>query len=242
MCGLGALAPALAEQQDAAVDPPEAQADDARDQEARGREQHPVFAHPEDQAGVFPVPAAAPVPPEERPWLFVVLVRHQHPYSPCLAAIPAACTCSDNDCGPADGRGGAAAFVLLPDDAEEEGTGAVHDCYVGKFPIAVVGYKGFNHEGEEGVVGDGAHGVVGDAGGIGAADPGWVGEERVQATVTPLEGERLSASANREFLGRGRGNGTYIVEVDIYPTIVREDKVSNGVCSLYRLGVVVEGF
>lgn len=97
MCGLGALAPALAEQQDAAVDPPEAQADDARDQEARGREQHPVFAHPEDQAGVFTVPAAAPVPPEERPWLFVVLVRHQHPYSPCLAAIPAACTCSDND-------------------------------------------------------------------------------------------------------------------------------------------------
>ena len=35
-------------------------------------------------------------------------------------------------------------------------------------------------------MGDGAHGVVGDAGGIGAADPGWIGEERVKATVTPL--------------------------------------------------------
>ena len=74
----------------------------------------------------------------------------------------------------------------MPDDAEEERTGAVHDCDVGKFPVAVVGYEGFDYEGEEGVMGDGAHGVVGDAGGIGAADPGWIGEERVKATVTPL--------------------------------------------------------
>ena len=34
---------------------------------------------------------------------------------------------------------------------------------------------------------------------------------------------------------------TCIVEIDIYPAIVREHKVSDGVCPLYRLGVVVEG-
>ena len=29
------------------------------------------------------------------------------------------------------------------------------------------------------MVGDGAHGVIGNPGGIGAADPGWVGEKRI---------------------------------------------------------------
>ena len=36
------------------------------------------------------------------------------------------------------------------------------------------------------MVGDGAHGIVGDAGGVGAADPGWVGEKGVEAAVTTL--------------------------------------------------------
>ena len=34
---------------------------------------------------------------------------------------------------------------------------------------------------------------------------------------------------------------TYIVKIDIYPAIVREYKISNGVCPLYGLGVIVEG-
>ena len=34
---------------------------------------------------------------------------------------------------------------------------------------------------------DGAHGVVGDAGGVGAADPGGVGEEGVEAPVAALD-------------------------------------------------------
>ena len=34
---------------------------------------------------------------------------------------------------------------------------------------------------------------------------------------------------------------TYIVKIDIYPAIVREYKVSNGVCPLDGLGVIVEG-
>lgn len=45
----------------------------------------------------------------------------------------------------------------------------------------------------------------------------------------------------RELLNRIRDRTTYIVKIDIYPAIVREHKVSDGVCPLYRLGVVVEG-
>ena len=74
----------------------------------------------------------------------------------------------------------------MPDDTEEERAGAVHDCYVRKFPVPVVWYKRFDDESEEGVVGHGAHGIVGDAGRIGAADPGWVGEKRVEAAIAAL--------------------------------------------------------
>lgn len=66
-------------------------------------------------------------------------------------------------------------------------------------------------------MGDGAHGIVGDAGGVGAADPGWVGEKGVEAAVTT------------------------IVEVNVYAAVMREYKVSDSVCPLYRLGVIVEG-
>ena len=45
----------------------------------------------------------------------------------------------------------------------------------------------------------------------------------------------------RGLLSRTQDRTTYIVKIDIYPAIVREYKVSNGVCPLYRLGVIVEG-
>ena len=35
--------------------------------------------------------------------------------------------------------------------------------------------------------------------------------------------------------------GTYVVEINVYPAIMGEDKVSDGVCPLYGLGVVVKG-
>ena len=145
-----------------------------------------MFAHPKDKARIFPVPTAPSVPPEERPRLFVVLVTHQHPHSPRFTTIPGACTSSPKDRGGGDRRRSAAAFVFLPDDAEEERAGTVHDCYVRKFPIPIVRYERFDYKGEERVVGDGAHGVVGDAGGIRAADPGWVGKKRVEAAVATL--------------------------------------------------------
>ena len=42
-------------------------------------------------------------------------------------------------------------------------------------------------------------------------------------------------------MGTGRESKTYIIEVNIYPTIMREHKISNGVRPLDGLGVVVEG-
>lgn len=79
------------------------------------------------------------MPPEESPRLFVIFVPHQYPYSPRFTAIPAACTLPPKDRGAGDRRGSAAALVFLPDDAEEERAGTVHDRNVGEFPVAVVG-------------------------------------------------------------------------------------------------------
>ena len=50
---------------------------------------------------------------------------------------------------------------------------------------------------EERVVGDAAHGVVGDAGGDGAAGPGRVGEEGVEAALAALNKEGISTRAAR---------------------------------------------
>ncbi len=93
------------------------------------------------------------------------------------------------------------------------------------------------------MVGDGAHGIVGDAGGVGAADPGGVGEEGVEAAVAAL-GIHVSLKfrgltlEEREW---GMGNETYIVEVYVYTTKVVENEVSDCVCALDGLRVVVEG-
>lgn len=75
---------------------------------------------------------------------------------------------------------------MAPDDGEEEGAGAAHDGDVGEEPGAVVAGEGVDDFEEEGMVWDGAHYVVGDAGGEGAADPGAVGEEGVEAALAAL--------------------------------------------------------
>ena len=92
-------------------------------------------------------------------------------------------------------------------------------------------------------MGDGAHSVVGDAGGVGAADPGMVGEERVEASVAAL-----GICVNLKFRGVtlerrewGTGNENYIVEVYVDTTKVVENEVSDCVCALDWLRVVVKG-
>ena len=91
-------------------------------------------------------------------------------------------------------------------------------------------------------MGNGAHGVVGDAGGVGAADPGGVREEGIEAAVAAL-GIRVSLRFQGIEVGKERARqagGTYIVEVYVYTTKVVENEVSDCVCALDRLRVVVE--
>ena len=93
------------------------------------------------------------------------------------------------------------------------------------------------------MVGDGAHGVVGDAGRVGAANPGGIGEKRVEAAVATLE-----INVSLEFRGVtlerrkwGMRHETYIVEVYVYTTKVVENEVPDCICALDGLRVVVEG-
>ena len=125
------------------------------------------------------------MPSEERPWLLVIFIPHEYPHSPRFGAVPATCSGTTQDRRAGDRRS-TAAFIFLPDDAEKERAGTVHDCDVGELPVAIVGDQRLDHEGEEWVMRDGAHCIIGDAGGIGAADPGRVGEKRVEAAVTTL--------------------------------------------------------
>ena len=67
------------------------------------------------------------------------------------------------------------------------------------------------------MLGHGAHGVVADACWYCAADPGRVGEKRVEAAIAA------------------------IVEVNVDTAVKCEHEVANGVCALDREAVAVEG-
>lgn len=113
-------------------------------------------AHPEDEFGILAMPTASLVVAEKTPSMPVVLVLHKDANSPTsrtIAYIFIRC------------------HVLLPDDAEEERPGAVHDSDVRELPILVIGFQRFDHEEEEGMGRYGAHGVVRDASGCGAPHP-----------------------------------------------------------------------
>ena len=94
-------------------------------------------SHPENKSSVRSMPATSPMPSEKCPRLLVILVPHQDPHSRFLQPIPSPRASRRPQNTPHLAL--AAAFVFLPDDGEEERAGAVHDCYVGEFPIAVIG-------------------------------------------------------------------------------------------------------
>ena len=157
----------------------------------------------------------------------------------------------------------------MPDYTQEQGPGGVHDGDVRKLPVTIVGDQRFNDEGEEGVVWDRAHCIVGDACGLGSTDPGRVREKRVEAAVASLQSRETNASAKDCYCslvadakgsrgGCGLTGGspqwllvgkakfvrcrmTYIIQVDVDTTVVGEDKVSNCICALDGVGVVVKG-
>lgn len=91
--------------------------------------------------------------------------------------------------------------------------------------------------------GDGAHGVVGDASGCGAAHPGRIGQERVEPAVAALWSSQFGPK--REFLGHEGGSTdgrkAYIVQIEVYATVMCQDEVADCICSLDGLSVVVKG-
>lgn len=151
---LSPFPPPFTHQQHPAIGPPHAEPDNSCCKEATGRKRHPVSPHPENQSRIPSVPAASSMPPKESPRLFIIFVSHQYPHPPLFRAIPMPVGRNTAQ----HRRGGA--LVFLPDYTQEKRTGAVHDCYVGKLPIAIIGDQRFDYEGEEGVVRDTAHGVI----------------------------------------------------------------------------------
>ena len=125
---------------------------------------------------------------EEAPRMPVVLVLHQNPHSAALLAH--------------FGRQGVPfVLILFPDHGKEEGPRGKHDGYVGEDPGSVVPLQAIDDAEEEGVLGNGAHGVVAYAGRGGAAHPGGIGEERVEAAIATL---RTNGSVCCERVGYGR--------------------------------------
>ena len=122
--------------------------------------------HPEDELRVMTMPATARVISEESGDMFGVVVWHQNS-DPMLFAR-------------------SRAHVLLPDDAEEQGTGRVHDGDVWKEPLSVVALQRVDHPQEEWVLRNGSHDIVRYAGGHGPSKPGGVGKQGVKTSVTAL--------------------------------------------------------
>lgn len=125
-----------------------------------------MLGEPENDLDVCPVPAVAKVVGEEGPRVVVVFFREENANTVFV-----------------DGR---RVVIMAPDKRQEKWTGRCHDGDVGEGPATVVVGQRVNGLEEEGVAGNGAHGIVGDSGGDCAADPGWVGEERVEAAVASL--------------------------------------------------------
>jgi hypothetical protein len=67
------------------------------------------------------------------------------------------------------------------------------------------------------MLGDSAHGIIRDARGDSAANPSWIGEERVKGTVAT------------------------IVEINVDTAIVCQDKVADGIGTLDGIGIRVKG-
>lgn len=115
---------------------------------------------------ILSVPAVTRVVGEEAPCELVVLVLHQNAHTASLT--------------------GSVQHVFLPDDRQKQRPGRIHDRDVREQPAAVILLQQLDHTEKERVLGNGAHGIIGNSSGDGAAHPGGVGEQGVQATVAAL--------------------------------------------------------
>lgn len=160
----GLCTSSLAQKQYSSIDPPETHADYAGGEKAQRCQKHPVSTHPEDEFGVFSMPAASLVEIEESPGINAGVTVKQYPDSAPRRTIS---------------NIGAGVHVLFPDHGKEERASAVHDGYVGEGPITFIFSKGFDDRKEERMARNGAHSVVGDPSGNGFADPRGKGKQRI---------------------------------------------------------------
>lgn len=128
---------------------------------------NPVVTQPENDFYISPVPTVAKVVGEEAPRVVVVLVGEKNA-EPIITL-------------------GALVHVVAPDKTEVQRTGRCHNCNIWERPTAIIVGERVNCLEEKWVAGDCAHNIVGDARRDCAANPGRVGEKRVEATVASLE-------------------------------------------------------
>jgi hypothetical protein len=126
-----------------------------------------VLGEPEDDLDVGPVPTVSEMVCEEAPGVVVVFLGKEDAHAVLV--------------------NGPGVVVVSPDETEEERSSGGHDGDVGKRPAAVVVRQRVDSLEEEGVTRDSAHGIVGDTSGNGTANPGWIGEERIETSVASLK-------------------------------------------------------
>lgn len=125
-----------------------------------------MTCEPENDLDIGPVPAVSEVMGEETPRVVVVLIWEEDAHT--LVTY------------------GVCVVVVAPDDTEVERTSRRHDGDVWEWPAAVVVGEGVDRLQKEGVALDRAHSIVRDAGGDGAANPGRVSQEGIEAAVASL--------------------------------------------------------
>ena len=170
------------------------------------------------------MPATAHEGVEETPGLLVVVFGFQDPDTAPIFPVSDVLA-----------RG----HVVLPENGEEKRTRGVHDRYVREAPVTIVGCKGLDDIEEKRVLRCGGHCIVRDSCWVGSMQPGGIGVERIETTCAALPKElELGLNSNMCSFGRSR-RGTYVVQINVGPTKMRQNKVADCVCPLNRERVLV---
>lgn len=137
--------------------------------------------YPEDQLRVVPMPAVPAVLGEEARGMFRIVLGHEDAHPLLLGrTIP---------------------VILLPDDAQEQGPGRVHDGDVRQKPTAVVDRQRVDGAQEEGMVRHRSHRIVRYARRHRTSHPGRIGQKRIETAVAALEVRLASGRSDTRFGG-----------------------------------------
>lgn len=121
-----------------------------------------MFSHPKDRLGIITMPGTTLGNLEEWFRTFAVFLRHQ----------------DANLVGYRDGLG----KILLPQYREKERSSTIHDGDVWHGPIPIIALQIFDDSLEECMTWYAAHSIIANSCRDGHAYPGWVLEQRIQAS------------------------------------------------------------